>query len=409
MRVLDVYLNDRLAGKLLQENSGELSFSYDAEYINTGLHGISISLPLQSGAFKGAEVKSFFSGLLPEAGVRSGLARCLGLSENNTFALLEAIGGDCAGALALYPKGKKPSDYMEGIEPLGNADLREMLSFIKRRPMLAGDDGYRLSLAGAQSKLAVGYKDGRVCLIKGGAPTTHILKPIIEGIKDSAHNELFCMKLAKSMGIDVPEVSLHFVYDVPYYLVDRYDRKVAEDGSIIRIHQEDFCQALGMAPEIKYEREGGPSIAACQNIILNYTAKAAIDQIKYFNMIIFNYLIGNADAHGKNFSLLYRENKPQLAPAYDLLSTAVYPDLSEKMAMKIGGKYKPREVCLRHFHKMVPDTKAGRSAIDKQVKEMSGKIVDAAHKVKSDLGAERLTSEVFAAIIKIIEERSMRL
>ena len=217
------------------------------------------------------------------------------------------------------------------------------------------------------------------------------------------------MKLAKSMGIDVPETSLHFVYDVPYYLVERYDRKVAEDGSIIRIHQEDFCQALGMPPEIKYEREGGPSIAACQNIILNYTAKAAIEQIKYFNMIIFNYLIGNADAHGKNFSLLYRENKPQLAPAYDLLSTAVYPDLSEKMAMKIGGKYKPREVCLRHFHKLVPDTKAARSAIDKQVKEMSDKIVDAAHKVKADLEAEGLTSEIFAAIIKIIEERSMRL
>ncbi len=408
-RILDVYLKDKRAGKLIQESSGELSFAYDADYINTGFHGISIAFPLQSEAFKGAHVKAFFSGLLPESGVRERLARYLGLSENNTFALLEAIGGDCAGALALYPVGKKPSNSKEDIEALDGAQLKEILSLIRQRPMLAGDDGYRLSLAGAQDKLVVRFKCGEIYLVKGGAPTTHILKPIIEGVKDSAHNELFCMKLANSMGIDVPEASLHFAGDMPFYLVERYDRKVVAGRNIIRIHQEDFCQALGMAPEIKYEREGGPSIAACQNLILNCVAWPAVDQIKYLNIIIFNYLIGNADAHGKNFSLLYKDNKPELAPAYDLLSTAIYPSLSEKMAMKIGGKYKPQDVCLRHFHKIVPDTRVAKSAMEKQIQKMSGKIVGSAQKIQADLMSEGLNSDIFAEIIKVIEGRVSRL
>lgn len=407
--MLDVYLKNKLAGQLSQTNGGELTFVYDAAYLEMASHGISISLPLQAEAFKGPHVKAFFSGLLPEESVRERLAAYLGLSEKNSFALLEAIGGDCAGALGLYPPGEKPSDTKDDTEILDNPRLKEILDLIKRRPMLVGDDGYRLSLAGAQDKLAVGFKDGQVHLIKGGAPTTHILKPIIERIKDSAHNELFCMQLGQRVGIDVPKAMLHFVNDTPYYLVERYDRETSKDGTVMRIHQEDFCQAIGIAPEIKYEREGGPSIASCQEIITQYTARPAADQIKLLNIVIFNYLIGNADAHGKNFSLLYKGNKPELAPAYDLLSTAIYPDLSEKMTMKIGGKYKPKDVYLRHFHKLMPDTKVAQSAMNKQIQAMAEKISDEATKLKSSLEATGLKSDVFGEITKVIDERIMRL
>ncbi len=408
-RILDVYLQENRAGCLEQTDSGTLTFAYDIGYLNTASYGISLSLPLQPGSFKGAKVKAFFSGLLPEESVRERLAGYLGLSEKNSFALLEAVGGDCAGALALYPHGDKPSGTLDEVEVLDNARLKEILDLIRHRPMLAGDDGYRLSLAGAQDKLAVGFCDGQVQLIKGGTPTTHILKPIIEHVKDSAHNELFCMKLAKMSGLDVPEASLHFVDDRPYYLVERYDRHVDKGGVVGRIHQEDFCQALGIAPEIKYEREGGPDIAACQEVIARHAARPAADQIKLLNIILFNYLIGNADAHGKNFSLLYKGDKPELAPAYDLLSTAIYPDLSEKTAMKIGGKYKPKDVYLRHFHRLVADTKAAQSAMNRQIKTMISKIMDAAPRLQAKLEADGLASDAFDEIITIIEERTKRL
>ena len=404
--MLDVYLQDKLAGSLAQMDDGDLAFTYDADYLDTASYGISLSLPLQSDAFRGSQVKAFFSGLLPEGSVRDRLAKYLGLSERNPFALLEAVGGDCAGALALYPHGERPLKAPDNVEALDDKRLREVLDLIKRRPMLAGDDECRLSLAGAQDKLAVGFEDGHVLLVKGGAPTTHILKPVIERVNGSAHNELFCMKLAKMVGLDVPEASLHFVGDTPYYLVKRYDRQIGDDGTVTRIHQEDFCQALGIAPEIKYEREGGPAIAACQSVIAKHAARPAADQIKLLNIVLFNYLVGNADAHGKNFSLLYKGNKPELAPAYDLLSTTIYPDLSKKMAMKIGGKYEPKYVYPRHFHRLVPDTKAAQSTMNRQIKTMAEKMMAAAPRLATSLIKDGLASDVFDDIIAIIDERA---
>ncbi|MCZ2203685.1 type II toxin-antitoxin system HipA family toxin [Bartonella sp. A05] len=405
----NVFLQAKLVGKLHQKKSGKLKFCYDADYLNANLPGISLSLPPRVEAYEGQSVKIFFSGLLPDENEKQRLAAYLGLSEDNAFALLKEVGGDCAGALALYPEGQVPSASTNDndVKILDDNQLKEILEKIKRYPMLAGEDGYRLSLAGAQSKLAVGFEDGRVQLMKGGAPTTHILKPFIGHIDDSAHNEFFCMKLAKRMGIDVPEVFLHFVNDTPYYLIERYDRQRTDDGTVWRIHQEDFCQALSIAPEMKYEREGGPSIAKCQALISRHTMRPAVDQLNFMNRVIFNYLIGNADAHGKNFSLLYRQKKPEFAPAYDMLSTAIYPDLSSKMAMKIGEEYDPQKVYLRHFYKTFATTKTAQNAFNKQKKQITDLINDEAVKLKQEL--ERQHSKVFDAILTVIQQRSRHL
>lgn len=408
-RVLDVYWNADLTGKLVQDASGVLSFTYNSDFLQRAATGISISLPLRESPHAGDEVRAFFSGLLPEETVRTRLAAVLGVSEKNTFSLLREVGGECAGALALYPEGEQPPAHTDDAEVLEDVRLSEILSLIKRRPMLAGDDGYRLSLAGAQDKLAVGFADGKIMLLKGGQPTTHILKPVIDRIADSVHNELFCMRLAGQVGIDVPFADIHFVNETPYYLVTRYDRAVQPDGSVVRIHQEDFCQALGVLPELKYEREGGPSIARCQSIITQHVAQPAADQIKLLEMVIFNYLIGNADAHGKNFSLLYRSTKPALAPAYDLLSTTVYAELSETMAMKIGSKYKPNEVMLRHWHGLVPDTKASKAALNKQLKTLAEKTLEESMALKESLENQGIYSPVFTHICKIIETRSRQI
>jgi serine/threonine-protein kinase HipA len=408
-RLLKVYLHDVYAGKLVQKDSGRLSFTYDKAYVNENGFSISLSLPLQYEPFDDDRVKAFFSGLLPDETVKNRLAKYLGVSPKNPFSLLEAVGGECAGALSLYPEGVAPEETRaERTEILEDEKLQELLLLLKRRPFLAGNDGLRLSLAGAQDKMAVHVCNGKIALSQG-MPTTHILKPLIDTVKDSVHNELFCMRLAQMVGIDVPPADIHFVKGIPYFLVERYDRIRTVDNKIVRLHQEDFCQALGIMPEIKYEREGGPSIMKCQKLLQQFSIKPASDQISLLERVIFNYLIGNADAHGKNFSLLYKAKKPQLAPAYDLLSTAIYPDLSKNMAMKIGGKYIPEDVFLRTWHQLVPNTKMSQKNMEKQLIKLSKRVVEQAFALKTTLQESGISSCVFEAICGVIYTRSKQI
>lgn len=407
---LDVYLHEIYVGRLLQNVSGGLSFIYDECYIEKNHPAISISLPLKKELYEGDRVKAFFSGFLPDDIARHKLAQYLGVSDKNSFVLLAAIGGECAGALSLYPHEEKPPEpKIEDAEILDQQKLSEILELLKKRPLLAGYDGLRLSLAGAQAKIAVGLQNNQIALIHGSSPTTHILKPVIEDIQSSVHNELFCMRLAKMIGIDAPYAEIRTVNDTPYFLIERYDRVQDVNGHILRLHQEDFCQALGLMPEIKYEREGGPSLMQCMNILYQFSAKPAVDQLKLLERIIFNYLIGNADAHGKNFSLLYKSRKPELTPAYDLLSTSVYPNLSTKMAMKIGGKYNPEEVFLRHWHQLVPDTEVARKDIEKQLQHLSKDCLEKAHTLRISLEKEGVSSSIFEDICSVIKKRSQHI
>lgn len=407
MRLLDVYLHEKFSGQLVQNEAGGLSFTYAQDYINQNNPALSISLPLRSEPYEGDKVKAFFSGLLPDEIVRHKLARYLGVSERNPFALLEAIGGECAGALSLYPTGQYPPlEDWDDIEILNEQKLSDILELLKRRPFLAGDNGLRLSLAGAQDKMAVGVIDGKIALVKGSRPTTHILKPAITDIKDSVYNELFCMRLAQMVGIEVPTVEVGYNKDHPYFLIKRYDRVQTEDGTVRRLHQEDFCQALGIMPDVKYEREGGPSLNQCQNILLQCAARPAIEQINFLKRVIFNYLIGNADAHGKNFSLLYKGRKPDLAPAYDLLSTAVYSELSSKMAMKIGGKYLPGEVFIRHWHTLVPEKKTATTNLDKQLLSLSNDCMEKSYLLEEELKNSGISSAIFTQIKQVIEKNA---
>jgi serine/threonine-protein kinase HipA len=361
-RVLDVYLHEKLAGQLVQENTGQLNFRYDNAYIAAKGFPISLSMPVIDRLYEEKIVRPFFSGLLPDDIARHRLARYLGVSEKNPFALLEIIGGECAGALALYKKGQMPSlPSTDDIQLLDDQQLREMLDLLKRRPLIAGEGEMRLSLAGAQDKIAVRMVDGKIALVHGTTPTTHILKPAIEDIKDSVQNEVFCLRLARLLGITVPNVGIHWLNNTPYFLIERFDRIYETDKDVKRLHQEDFCQALSVPPELKYEREGGPSALQCLEILKAHSPQVVSDRLSFIKRLIFNYLIGNADAHGKNYSLLYQQgmSRPILAPAYDLLCTAVYP-VSQKMAMKIGSTYDPSRVYLRHWHGLVPDTGAAK-------------------------------------------------
>jgi serine/threonine-protein kinase HipA len=405
-RALNVFLHNRLTGYLKQNDRGGLSFQYDEVYLTDKPQQISISLPLRTEIFEGDIVRAFFSGLLPDDIVKHRLARFIGVSEKNPFALLEAIGGECAGAISLQIP-EEPRDLSEDgdIEVLDSQKLKEILDQLKRRPLLAGEDGLRLSLAGAQAKLAVGLVSGKIALVRGNRPTTHILKPLIEGITDSVHNELFCMRLARLIGIDVPYAQIIYVEDKSCYLVDRYDR-VEQDGKTVRLHQEDFCQALGILPDVKYEREGGPSLAQCVDILKRYSATPAADILKLQDRVIFNFLIGNSDAHGKNFSLLYRGSKPQLAPAYDMLSTAIYPDFAVKMAMKIGDQYEPEGVLLRHWQNLVADTTTAKRGFKKKLLSLSDKTLENAENLARELHQQGFDAKIYAEILGVIDRRA---
>ena len=412
-RTLDVWFYGSKAGRLVQEDSGRLLFAYDPVYLKLKQPWpLSVSMPLGAGEFDDRIARPFFSGLLPEDLIRIKIAQLLGVSEKNPFSLLEIVGGECAGAISLYSEGTAPhKENPEDIQILDEQHLDKIFEHLKRRPLFAGEKDVRLSLAGAQDKLAVRMIGDKLALMRGGAPTTHILKTLItgrEGIKNSVHNELFCMMLAARCGVSAPRAQLRHTRKEPYLLVERYDRKW-QGKEVIRLHQEDFCQALSVPPENKYEREGGPGIPACLAVIQQHCVQPLPDRIAFLNTVIFNYLIGNADAHGKNFSLLHEQGKPRLAPIYDLLSTAVYPDLASKMAMKIGGKYAPGDIHLRHWHRLVADSAVARKAIEKSLVDMAKRTLDQATKLDAELKKEKVTSPVFDLILGVIQERSTRI
>ena len=201
--------------------------------------------------------------------------------------------------------------------------------------MLAGREGLRLSLAGVQQKLPVVLVDGRIALPRPGQPTTHILKPPIERFAATTENEAFAMRLAAAVGLQVAPVDPRRLGNRTFLLVERYDRETGADGLIHRRHQEDFCQALGIPPETKYASEGGPGFKDCFDLARRACTTPAPAVLRLLDAAIFNVILGNADAQGKNFSLLHAGQAVSLAPLYDLMCTVAYPDLSAKFSMSI--------------------------------------------------------------------------
>ena len=260
-RALTVWWDDGEVGELALNDRGAMIFRYAKTWLeDPRAPAISVSLPKQVEAFNRARTRPFFAGLLPEEKPRTEAARALGVSQQNDFGLLEGLGGDVAGALTLWPLGQPVPRPNRGGQPVtpDEAQLAAILDRLPRRPLLAGEEGIRLSLAGAQSKLPVVLVDGAVAMPAPGQPTTHIIKPAPREWTTFPQNEAFCMRLAGELGLDVAAVELRRAGEHIYLLVERYDR-VIRNGVPARLHQEDFCQALGIMPEHKYAAEQGPN------------------------------------------------------------------------------------------------------------------------------------------------------
>lgn len=359
---LDVYLHENLVGHLIQDEGGQMVFEYAEDWLaRAHATALSLSLPLKRDRFKQKECRGFFAGILPEGSKREVIARNLGISPRNDYAMLERIGGECAGAVTFVPTGHALPARDYGYRALSPTELAGILKELPKRPLLAGEKGIRLSLAGAQDKLAVRLEGDEISLPLGGAPSTHILKPGVEHFAGVVFNEGLVMKLAAAAGIPSAKVEIRTVEGIEFLLVERYDRthRQSEGKAVLeRLHQEDFCQALAIPPELKYQKEGGPSLKRCFDLLREVSAAPVIDLSSLLDAVIYNWLVGNNDAHAKNFSILYRgagtaAAEIRLAPLYDAVNTIYYPELSREMAMKIGREYLSDRVTPRNFEELL--------------------------------------------------------
>lgn len=410
-RVLRVWWEGRPVGTLRTNEHGEMQFGYDATWVeDPEAPPLSLSLPKREAPFKRRECRPFFAGLLPEDVQRDGVARALGVSRGNDFALLDALGGDVAGALMLLPEGSAPPESDNGVasRPLDVPALRDILDSLPSRPLLAGQEGLRLSLAGAQSKLPVVLVEGRVALPAPGQPTTHILKPPIARFPGTTENEALVMRLAAASGIPVARIEPRAVEQRPYLLIERYDRRVDDHGRVRRLHQEDICQALGIVPEHKYAAEGGPTFAAMFALVRRVTLQPALAVLALLDVAIFNVIAGNADAHGKNFSLLLGVSVT-LAPFYDLLCTTAYPELSPRFAMKVGGASTLEEIGPSTWVKFATDIGMSAPYVRGRVGELAGLVRGSLDEVVNGL-TERgvLDHQELARFATLIRSRAER-
>ncbi len=377
-RTLNVFYNRELAGQLIQHDDGQMGFRYDAAWLaKPEPVALSWSLPLREEPFSQKECRGFFGGALPEEDNRKVIARILGISAQNDFAMLEQIGGECAGAITFLPEDQIPPEDDDRYRTLSDDELAKILRELPRKPLLAGEDGIRLSLAGAQDKIAVRCDDHTISIPRGSAPSSHILKPAIDTYEGVAFNEAFCMALASRSGLETAAADIGRIEEIDYLLVERYDRHRNEAGQIQRLHQEDFCQALGIPSEIKYQSEGGPSLKACFSLIREASSVPAKDVLALLDAVLFNLLIGNHDAHAKNFSLLYLHDRSvRLAPLYDLVCTVYYQELTDKMAMKIGKEANSARIYPRDIERFAADAGLGKAQTRARLLALAEKLLE---------------------------------
>ncbi|HVR82382.1 MAG TPA: type II toxin-antitoxin system HipA family toxin [Luteimonas sp.] len=392
----------------LSAEGRELRFAYAPAWLGAP-HAFPLSprMPLAEAPYVGEEVLFFFANLLPEGNVLDTLCQLRRLPRGNVFRMLEAFGRECAGAFELVPD-TEPDNAVHSkqrYQTYSSAQLAADLASLRNNvPLLQSHGELRLSLAGAQNKIPVRYADGQLFLPAQGAPSTHILKPALQPdalFQDSVLNEVVCLRLAQAAGLDAPEVQV-LTGPEPVMLIERYDR-IVQGQHVQRLHQLDFCQLTGVLPDQKYETDGGPGFVDVFAQIDRLSAMPALDRLKLVDWLLYNFLIGNADAHGKNVSMLYGvDGSLRLAPAYDLLSLAHWPQLSQKMAMGIGGEHRPEWVIARHWQGLCETVGLNITQLRKRAIDLASRTIQRLPQVLADvqhIGSDRF-ADSFAATLE---------
>ena len=364
---LNVFVNGRLAGVFKRETSGAVDFRYDPRWLSwESTFPISLSLPLREDRYIGAPVTNVFDNLLPDSEpIRKRVAERVGAGGTDAYSLLSALGHDCVGALQFLPEGidPAPAGTVEG-KPITEAELAHMIQNLATAPLgLGEDDDFRISVAGAQEKTALLRLDGKWHKPVGTTATTHILKPQIGrlpngvDLSNSVENEYFCLKLMSSLGVPAANVEMADFGGRRTLVVERFDRRWTGDRRLLRLPQEDCCQALSVAPTKKYQSDGGPGMKDILELLKGSDAPTE-DLATFMRAGIVFWLIGATDAHAKNFSLFLGPGGGfRLTPLYDVLSAQPSLDAKQiqpkafKLAMSVGKSrhYTMSEILPRHF------------------------------------------------------------
>lgn len=411
--MLEVFLHDLRVG-VLQARGRGVRFSYVAEALDDPrLPALSLALPKRSEPFPDSQAGPFFRNLLPEQAYRRLVAAAAGQAPENSLALLGAIGGECPGAVSIWPPGARPTAGPE-YRPLAAQDLRDLVTASDPAALGIAVARGRLSLPGVQEKIALlRGDDGRWHLPLNGAITSHILKSAAPAFPGLLENELFTLALAARSGLEVARSALAEPA-ARALSVERFDRvRPAAGGGggawLRKLHQEDFCQILRTDPERKYQFDGGPGIRACAGAIRVYSAFPAGDLERLARWVCFNYLVGNEDAHAKNLAMVYLPTGLRLSPYYDLVSTEIYPGLERRLAMKIGAATDVRNVQRGDWERLA-------GALSLRAPEVRAWLLDQMEAVRGAVPATRVAcaeaygaSPVYDAIERICERQASRL
>lgn len=383
---LGVHLNGRKVGLFTRHSTGAVEFVYDADWLAwPATFAISLSLPLREQRYLGDQVLAVFDNLLPdEAVIRRAVAARVQARGEDAFSLLAAIGRDCVGALQFLPLDEEPgrAGEVHGVQ-MSRDDVAALLASLARAPLgLSEDADFRISLAGAQEKTALLRKDEAWWMPHGATATTHILKPQIGQLNGmdlsrSVENEFFCMRLTKAFGLPVAAVAIEDFGDQRALVVERFDRQWAGER-LLRLPQEDFCQALSVASAFKYENHGGPGLLKMLDL-LRGSDEVQQDRADFLKANVWYWLLGATDGHAKNFSLALKPGGGyRLTPLYDILSTQPLLDRAQlrhnafKLSMAIGDRrhYRVLQVLPRHFVQTAARAGIGRSIIEKVFEDL---------------------------------------
>jgi serine/threonine-protein kinase HipA len=405
---LGVYLGPRAVGVLSVDESDRFAFAYDASWLaDPGRFPISQSLPLGAEPQIAEPAHAFFANLLPEGHTRQLVARRLGLSEGNDFGLLRALGGECAGALVLAEAPPRAVEHR--YRPLDDVELASIAMTGGAFAELVAGGGVRLSLAGAQDKLPVKLDGDRLLLPLGASPSSHILKFANRHFKHLPANELMIGLLARASGLPVVDAALRRIGNEEHLLVARYDRIVGPDG-VTRLHQEDLCQALGLPPGRKYEEEGGPGFARCFETIARCSSEPALDTRALLRWIAFNAIVGNADGHAKNLSLVRGlDGRLRLAPFYDLLATSAYPRLGRRLAMVVGRKAEPGDIRGRDWRQLAETIQVNPAFVVEIVRELAEAMPARAQALAAELRQRHGAFPVAEPILRNLRKSTRRI
>lgn len=417
-----VFYDSFTIGEISVDAAGDLSFQYDPKWLATkGAFPLSVTMPLEPEPVAAQVITPWLANLLPEEQQLLTLSRALGLASSDALAILMEIGGDTAGAFSIGEPSRRPSWAYEPLIDYYRAHtlpdaLTAHFADLGKRPFLAGEDGVRLSLAGGQKKtaLAVLASDGKpklglpaetdvLAIPKHGAPSTVIIKPDNPNLPGIVENEVYCLTLAKLCGLTTVEVGILPAGDRTALIVARYDRSVRTDGSLRRLHQEDFAQANGVFPGQKYE-QGTVAGIDMHRLLATAQHLPPKDALALQDQVIFNILVANTDAHAKNYSMLLGGDI-SMAPLYDVSTVLYWDHVNQYHAQKLAGrKRKPSDMDRRHWDRIAEDAgfspRVLRQRVQELVDTMVARRVEATQLVCDMDGAERGMVEHVAGLVE---------